>query len=238
GGGTTGKNNPYPVVRLDIGVDGGRGKKETFVLFEHEDADEVVKDFCARLGAGAGCEESLDAVVLEKREEFEAKVDEEKRERWRCEERFEGGEGGVDTVKLAGKYIKLQGGGVEEMGRVHKEIEGILFPSMQELGELVGTDKVTHHGYHRFYERWLGGYRREQISLLEIGLARGSSMNMWCSYFPAAKIYGIDITLHPGCQPCELGAGISVFSGDSGDEGFLGGLRERLALAGGVEVIV
>ncbi|GMI20298.1 hypothetical protein TeGR_g14413, partial [Tetraparma gracilis] len=50
-----------------------------------------------------------------------------------------------------------------------------------------------------------------------IGLARGSSMNLWCGFFPTAEIVGVDITLHPDCQPCSLGDGIYVFSGDSGD---------------------
>ena len=98
--------------------------------------------------------------------------------------------------------------------RYCSDLESAIFPSMRELGELTGTDKVIHHGYHRFYEKWFGGIRGKDLKLLEIGLARGSSMNMWCGYFPGAEIYGIDITLDERCQPCKLGQGIFVFSGD------------------------
>ena len=128
------------------------------------------------------------------------------------------------------------GMGGENTKEAWRELEGALFPSMKELGALTGTDKVTHHGYHRFYEKWFGGMRGRNLKLLEIGLARGSSMNMWCGYFPAAEIYGIDITLDERCQPCRLGQGIFVFSGDSGDPGFLGGLRK--GIGGKVQIIV
>ena len=82
--------------------------------------------------------------------------------------------------------------------------------------------KVTHHGYHRFYSKYFSlEARTKPLTLLEIGLAKGSSMNLWCGLLPTAVIVGVDITLHPDCQPCSLGAGIYVYSGDSSDSALL-----------------
>ena len=85
-----------------------------------------------------------------------------------------------------------------------------------------GTDKVSHHGYQvcprppqhhttltanrqltvrlraalvqRFYPRFLEPYRAlaPGCALLEIGIDRQCSLQLWLEYFPHAFIYGID----------------------------------------------
>lgn len=65
-----------------------------------------------------------------------------------------------------------------------------------QLGRKHGTDKVTHHGYHRFYPRFIEQYRTlEGSAMLEIGIDQSCSLHMWLSYFPKAFIYGIDINV-------------------------------------------
>lgn len=56
------------------------------------------------------------------------------------------------------------------------------------------TDKVAHHGYERYYPRFIQHYKDiENASMLEIGVYDGRSLNIWSDYFPKAYIYGIDI---------------------------------------------
>ena len=64
---------------------------------------------------------------------------------------------------------------------------------MKEIGKLYGTDKIHHHGYHRFYPTYIEAYRNKEGAMLEIGIHDKNSVNMWLDYFPKAFIYGIDI---------------------------------------------
>jgi hypothetical protein len=68
---------------------------------------------------------------------------------------------------------------------------------MAKIGYKAGTDKITHHGYHRFYPRFIEHLRSREKSggraMLEIGIQKSLSLSMWLNYFPYAYIYGIDI---------------------------------------------
>ena len=60
------------------------------------------------------------------------------------------------------------------------------------------TDKSSKsHNYSPYYEMFFAPYRNEPITLLEIGVYAGASMNAWKEYFPKANIYGADISYHP-----------------------------------------
>jgi hypothetical protein len=65
--------------------------------------------------------------------------------------------------------------------------------SFHSLGERVGTDKVTHHQYCRFYPQFLDRLRDSPGAILEIGIDKLHSLNLWLQYFSKAFIYGIDI---------------------------------------------
>lgn len=54
------------------------------------------------------------------------------------------------------------------------------------------TDKITHHGYHRFYEKVID---KNSTKMLEIGIERKHSLNLWLSYLPNCYVYGIDINI-------------------------------------------
>jgi hypothetical protein len=64
--------------------------------------------------------------------------------------------------------------------------------TMEELGGKTHTDKVYHHGYHRFYPFFLEPVRAKNaispIKMLEIGYLHGESFEMWKLYFPGATI--------------------------------------------------
>ncbi|MGB1671194.1 MAG: class I SAM-dependent methyltransferase, partial [Flavobacteriales bacterium] len=62
------------------------------------------------------------------------------------------------------------------------------------------SDKISHHGYHRFYSRFLDDLREHPIQMLEIGIDREESMKLWSEYFPKATIHGADIKKYPSSE--------------------------------------
>jgi hypothetical protein len=64
-----------------------------------------------------------------------------------------------------------------------------------QLGVACQTDKVTIHGYHRFYPHYLEQFRNKEGCMLEIGIDRENSVKLWLKYFKFLKIYGIDINV-------------------------------------------
>jgi hypothetical protein len=68
-------------------------------------------------------------------------------------------------------------------------------PGSGELARLAvrfGTDKHSRHNYCEVYERLFENYRHKEISFLELGVFRGSSILMWREWFTKAEIYGVD----------------------------------------------
>jgi len=86
---------------------------------------------------------------------------------------------------------------------------------------LTNQDKVIHKWEHYFpiYERYFQPWRNRSLTFLEIGVAKGGSLQMWRRAFgPLARIVGIDID--PKCRRHE-GPGVFVRIGDQSDAGFL-----------------
>jgi hypothetical protein len=55
------------------------------------------------------------------------------------------------------------------------------------------TDKVVHHGYHRFHPWFLREFQGKEVRLLEIGLDRLGSVRLWQRYFAEGlRLHGID----------------------------------------------
>jgi hypothetical protein len=86
-------------------------------------------------------------------------------------------------------------------------------PNLTSLANTFGTDKgntVGHaHGYAQLYSFLFEQFRREQFSMLEIGLLRGGieagadvdriarqapSVHMWLEFFPRCHCYGFDLS--------------------------------------------
>lgn len=81
--------------------------------------------------------------------------------------------------------------------------------------------KVVSKWVHYFpiYERHLAPWRNKTVTVIEIGVDRGGSLQMWQRYFgPLATIVGIDIK--PECA-AHREPGIHVRIGDQGDAKFL-----------------
>ena len=64
---------------------------------------------------------------------------------------------------------------------------------MFPIGIKYKTDKLTHHGYNRFYDMFLTPLRNVHLNFLEIGVDKGRSLKLWNDFFINGKIYGLDI---------------------------------------------
>jgi trans-aconitate methyltransferase len=66
--------------------------------------------------------------------------------------------------------------------------------TLQEINDrITKTPKGWHHTYLTdYYENIFSKHRNETFNILEIGIDKGQSMELWNLYFPNATIYGID----------------------------------------------
>lgn len=89
------------------------------------------------------------------------------------------------------------------------------------------------HHYLPLYERYLGRWRNRPLRFLEIGVAKGGSLEMWRKYFgPDAIIYGIDV--NPNCARFN-GVSGQVRIGSQADRTFLDSVVDEM---GGVDVVL
>ncbi len=96
-----------------------------------------------------------------------------------------------------------------------------------------GSQIHKWHHYFEIYERHLGHLRGERFKMLEIGVFRGGSLELWRTYFgEQAEITGIDID--PNCAQFDGIAG-NVRIGSQADEAFLRKTAEEM---GGIDVII
>ncbi len=73
--------------------------------------------------------------------------------------------------------------------------------------------------YFDIYDRHFARYKGKEVTILEIGVSHGGSLQMWKQYFGGnAKIYGIDI--NPECKKLEE-ENIKIFIGSQADRSFL-----------------
>jgi hypothetical protein len=87
--------------------------------------------------------------------------------------------------------------------------------------------------YFQLYDRHFASYRGKEITLVEIGVESGGSLELWRRYFgPAARIVGLDIK-----PECERFAGANTFIriGDQGDPVFLARLVEEF---GPIDILI
>jgi hypothetical protein len=97
-------------------------------------------------------------------------------------------------------------------------------------------DFVTHGGhpmdkwahYFPIYDRHLSWYTNKSLTFLEIGVARGGSLQMWQRFFgPLAKVVGIDIQERSKSYESP---GTFVRIGDQGDERFLQSIVDEFGI--------
>ena len=93
------------------------------------------------------------------------------------------------------------------------------------------VDKWTH--YLDIYDRHFAQYRGKPVKMLEIGVFKGGSLDIWRKYFgPAATIFGVDI--NPECANF-VDAPNQVRIGSQADAQFLTDVVKEM---GGVDIIL
>jgi demethylmacrocin O-methyltransferase len=115
--------------------------------------------------------------------------------------------------------------------RPDNSINGIAMKQYIDLREKA-TDKYWVHQYTPLYDRHLGHLRDNKIKLLEIGVFRGASLDLWQRAFPKGQIYGVDITdKWKELTPKKA----KVFMGRQEDEKFM---KEKVMPHGKFDVII
>jgi hypothetical protein len=64
-------------------------------------------------------------------------------------------------------------------------------------GGMIGGDRMYHHGYAEYYATFLNSFlhKSPEITLVEIGILKGTGLAVWCDLFPGSRIIGLDIDL-------------------------------------------
>lgn len=68
--------------------------------------------------------------------------------------------------------------------------------SAEELsfGGMTGGDRMLHHGYAPIYSEFLSPYiGRPGLTVVEVGILKGSGLAIWADLFPDAHLLGLDI---------------------------------------------
>lgn len=82
--------------------------------------------------------------------------------------------------------------------------------------------------YFDIYEHHFSRFRKKPVTIVEIGVGYGGSLQMWKSYFGSkAQIIGVDII--PICKSCEEKQ-IEVHIGSQSDRIFLSELKNKIPL--------
>lgn len=71
--------------------------------------------------------------------------------------------------------------------------------SKEELnsGGMIGGDRMLHHSYSQYYAKYLLPYlKKTNISIVEVGILKGTGLAIWSDIFPNAKIFGFDIDIN------------------------------------------
>ena len=101
---------------------------------------------------------------------------------------------------------------MESLQDIHKRHSGRL------------VNKWRH--YLEIYDQFLPPYRKQDVIILEFGVAHGGSLQLWRNYFgPSAKIFGVDV--NPECKKFEEG-NTKVIIGSQEDANFLTELKSMI----------
>jgi hypothetical protein len=99
---------------------------------------------------------------------------------------------------------------------------------MHELDDIAkrwGTDKSSeYHNYCNKYQKYLPFTRSEKLTILEIGVLQGQSVQMWSKWFTNSEIIGIDIS--PNCKDFQTEK-INIEIGDATDPLFMSQIIDK-----------
>ena len=87
-------------------------------------------------------------------------------------------------------------------------------------------DKFTHE-YSKIYEKYLSKKKNRQLNIFEIGVADGTSIKSWSSYFSRSKIVGIDIKKINLRKKGLLKKNIDILCGSQTDKKFINSIVKK-----------
>lgn len=101
---------------------------------------------------------------------------------------------------------------------------------MNDLQKYFETNQknLIHKWNHFFeiYDRHFSRFRNKEITILEVGVYQGGSLQMWKDYFgKKAKIFGLDV--NPKCKELEEDQ-IEIMIGSQEDRNFLKSLKQKI----------
>ena len=68
-------------------------------------------------------------------------------------------------------------------------------PQQLATGGMQGGDRMLFHGYAKTYESVLRRYIGKSVTLVEVGILKGTGLAIWSELFENSKIIGLDIDL-------------------------------------------
>ena len=93
------------------------------------------------------------------------------------------------------------------------------YSRLEEIFKNVDHSSDKWQPYFEIYERHLNRFSRTPIHLIEVGVQKGGSLEMWGKFFEDVKITGIDID--PVCLDLKYdNPNITIVIGDQGSEEF------------------
>src|SRR5450755_2756362 len=101
---------------------------------------------------------------------------------------------------------------------------------MNDLEKIFTEHKgnIIHKWQHYFeiYDKHFSRYRNKKFVLMEIGVSKGGSLELWRKYFgKECEIIGIDI--NPACKQFET-ENTKIFIGSQADKAFLSQLKKEI----------
>ncbi len=119
---------------------------------------------------------------------------------------------------------------MKERPTTHELETNLDFNSMNKLEQYFykNKGKIIHKFLHYFeiYDKHFSRFIGKDVTVLEIGVSKGGSLELWRHYFGSkCKIYGIDI--NPKCKNLESEQ-IEIFIGDAEDREFLRSLKDKI----------
>jgi hypothetical protein len=95
---------------------------------------------------------------------------------------------GVGTIPFSSKEVEshsLRSNAALQLTNMSVEVR----PSMSEIMEKTGTDKLSTHHYEKYYETWFRSWREKPgLKFLEIGAEQGKSLALWAEYFDNPEV--------------------------------------------------
>ena len=96
---------------------------------------------------------------------------------------------------------------------------------LDDIAKRLGTDKSSqYHNYCNKYQKYLPFLRSEKLTILEIGVLQGQSVQMWSEWFTNSEIIGIDIS--PNCKDYQTEK-INIEIGDATDPLFMSQIIDK-----------